>query len=737
MGITRRHFLAWMGLGIGSNFLLSSDSGSITTQHFAGYPGSMGVLHDIFRCIGCRKCEDACNKVNNLPPPERPFDDLKVLELKRRPHAKEYTVVNQFFPPAMKSPVFVKKQCNHCLEPACVSACFVKALKKSEAGVVTYDPSLCVGCRYCMIACPFNIPAYEYDDPITPKVMKCNLCQPRIQKGLTPGCVEICPKEALTFGTREDLIKIARQRIQRHPDRYIDHIYGEHEMGGCSWLYISNVRFADIGMSEDLGVISAPQLTSEILAMLPIVVCMGLVSLTGIYAISKQKDRIATEEKLKAINRIANDAQAEMFKEKAINDKHVTVKREVKITSKQAEESSGTQESDQIKNRADPEQRSVVSPFNLIAGIIILVGGILTVLRFTGGLGAIASHDDNNPWGILIGFNLLCGVALATGGYVTSAACYIFGLKRYHSAVRPAILTTFLGYSLVVLALCYDVGRPWRLPYTIFLSQGTSSLLFTLALCMFLSIFALAIECSPAAFEWLGWRSARNMVVKLTLALTFLGIILSVLHNLSLGALFLIVPPKLHPLWYSTYLPGSFFVSSMVAGMSMVIFESTLAHRFLHHKMDHTHLSDSSHVTFGFGKAASFLMAGYVMIQLTGLAADNDWGLLISRWGLWYLLELIGFIALPAFFYAIGVRDRSIRLIRWTALWTVLGVILNRFNVCMIAFNWQLPTDQRYFPSWMEIATSIFIVTLGIVAYRFITTRMPILYEHPGYQYEH
>ncbi|MDH4205413.1 MAG: 4Fe-4S dicluster domain-containing protein, partial [Desulfobacteraceae bacterium] len=507
MGITRRHFLGWMGSGIGSNFLLSSNSGAVTTKHFTGYPGSKGVLHDISRCIGCRKCEDACNKVNNLPLPERPFDDLKVLELQRRPHAKEYTVVNQFFPPAMKSPVFVKKQCNHCLEPACVSACFVKALKKSEAGVVTYDPSLCVGCRYCMIACPFNIPAYEYDDPITPKVMKCNLCQPRIQKGLTPGCVEICPKEALTFGTREDLIKIARQRIQRYPGRYVDHIYGEHEMGGCSWLYISNVRFSDIGMSEDLGVISAPQLTSEILAMLPIVVSMGLVSLTGIYAISKQKDRIATEEKLEAINRIANDAQAEMnqliarFKGKAINDKDVTVKRKVKKASKQAEESSGTQassqspgntqsgtqESDQLKNKTSPEQRSVFSSFNLIAGIIILVGGILTVLRFTGGLGAIASHDDNNPWGILIGFNLLCGVALTTGGYVTSAACYIFGLKRYHSAVRPAILTTFLGYSLVVLALCYDVGRPWRLPYPIFLSQGTSSLLFTLALCMFLS----------------------------------------------------------------------------------------------------------------------------------------------------------------------------------------------------------------------------------------------------------
>ncbi|MBU0986607.1 MAG: polysulfide reductase NrfD [Proteobacteria bacterium] len=389
----------------------------------------------------------------------------------------------------------------------------------------------------------------------------------------------------------------------------------------------------------------------------------------------------------------------------------------------------------QFKQKAKKDKEAAVfSPFNIVAGIIVLVGMILTVLRFSQGLGAVTRLDDNNPWGLWIGFDLLCGVTLAAGGYMISAACYVFGLQRYHAAVRPAVLTTFLGYALVVLALGYDVGRPWRLPYSIFLSQGTSSLLFTLALCMFLSVLVLAIKCSPAAFEWLGWRKARNVVIKLTLALTFSGIILFILHNLSLGGLFLIAPFKLHPLWHSAYLPVSFFISSMFAGMSMVIFESTLAHRFLRPQMDQAHLSASSHMTFGFAKAAALVMAGYVMIQLIGLAADNDWGELISRWGIWYLFELIGFVALPAFVYAVGVREQNGRLIRWTALWTLLGIILNRFNVCLIAFNWNLPADQRYFPSWMEIATSIFIVTIGIIAYRFCATRMPILYEHPDYR---
>jgi Ni/Fe-hydrogenase subunit HybB-like protein len=385
---------------------------------------------------------------------------------------------------------------------------------------------------------------------------------------------------------------------------------------------------------------------------------------------------------------------------------------------------------------AGMEQRSIWTPFNIVTGAILLMGLVLTVIRFTGGLGAVTNLDHNNPWGIWIGFDLLCGVALAAGGYVTSAACYLFGLKRYHSAVRPAILTAFLGYALVVLALTYDVGRPWRLPYPIFFSQGTSSLLFEVALCVMLYLTVLFIEIVPAALEWLGLRRARNLVARLVLALTIFGVILSTMHQSSLGALYLIAPSKLHPLWYSTYLAVFFFVSSMFAGLSMVIFESTLSHRFLHYKMDQEHRGHGEGIALGFAKSASFIMMGYVFIQLIGLALDHDWGYLATGWGAWYLLELIGFVALPAFVYAVAVREKRLRLIRWTAVWTVLGIVLNRLNVSLVAFNWQLPADQRYFPSWMEIGTTIFIVTVGVVAYRFIATRMPILYTHPEYQHE-
>jgi Ni/Fe-hydrogenase subunit HybB-like protein len=370
----------------------------------------------------------------------------------------------------------------------------------------------------------------------------------------------------------------------------------------------------------------------------------------------------------------------------------------------------------------------------VIAGIILVVGIIVTIMRFTMGLGATTNLTNYNPWGIWIGFDLLVGVALAAGGYVTSAAVYIFGMKKYHSAVRPAILTGFLGYFLVVIALSYDVGRPWRLPYPFAIQQGTTSILFEVALCVALYLTVLFLEFSPAALEWLGIRRLRNLIVKLTLALTIVGVMLSTLHQSSLGALFLIAPSKLHPLWYSAYLPIYFFITSMIAGLSMVIFESSLSYRFFAKKMDATHLEEKNGVVLGFGKAASLILAGYFIIKVFGIAADNNWSYLFTGWGAWFLVELLGFVALPSLLYAIGAREKNVTLVKWTSVLTVLGIILNRLNVSIVAFNWHLPSAERYVPSWMEISITVFLVTVGVLLFRFIVTRMPVLYEHKDYK---
>lgn len=301
-----------MGVAGAAASLGPESARAASTKEFTGHPDSYGVLHDITRCVGCRSCEEGCNTVNELPKTGAPYDDTSVLEKKRRVSNTEYTVVNKKV--AEGGPVFWKNQCNHCLEPACASVCFVNAFEKKPNGAVVYDASVCVGCRYCMMACPFEIPTYEYDDAYTPEVVKCTLCAPRLEKGLLPGCVESCPTEALIFGKRDDLLKVARARIEKYPNRYVDHIYGEKEMGGTSWIYLSGVPFKEIGMREDLGNTAAPKLTSGALHVVPMVVSLWPLFLAGMYGMAKRRDKIAAEEKADAVAMAVEQAEKEAAK---------------------------------------------------------------------------------------------------------------------------------------------------------------------------------------------------------------------------------------------------------------------------------------------------------------------------------------------------------------------------------------------------------------------------------------
>ena len=313
MSLSRRSFLFGLGAA-GTGLAAGTKAIASTGKEFNGYPGSQGVLHDISRCVGCRACEKACNTVNDLAVPERPFDDMSVLAETRRTGQETFTVVNRFEPRG-KRPHFAKIQCNHCQEPACVSVCFVRALKKSPEGPVVYNPDLCVGCRYCMVACPFDAPAYEYDKAFTPRVRKCTMCGPRLAEGKLPGCVEACPKEALIFGERDALLAIAKERIRKNPERYIDQVYGEKEMGGTSWLYISDVPFKEVGMRTDLGKTPAPALTSGALGVVPMVVGLWPVFLTGMYGMTKRREKVAAQEQKAAVSEAVQEAEAKAAKE--------------------------------------------------------------------------------------------------------------------------------------------------------------------------------------------------------------------------------------------------------------------------------------------------------------------------------------------------------------------------------------------------------------------------------------
>lgn len=262
-GKNRRDFLK-------STALIGAGVAGLTTTAKAGPQNilsedRMGVLVDTTVCVGCRNCEWACKDAHNLESGNlEDYENRKILETKRRPDHTALTVVNEYSHGKNSAlPVDVKVQCMHCDHPACVSACIVGAFSKHENGSVTWDTDMCIGCRYCMAACPFQVPAFEYDKAINPKIMKCDFCFDRTKEGKLPACVSICPVEALTYGNRTELVRIAKERIKRNPDRYVDHVFGETEVGGTSWMYLASKDFVELDFPK-LGKNPAPGVSESI-----------------------------------------------------------------------------------------------------------------------------------------------------------------------------------------------------------------------------------------------------------------------------------------------------------------------------------------------------------------------------------------------------------------------------------------------------------------------------------------
>jgi len=264
---------------------------------FDHYPESMGVLVDINRCVGCRSCEAACNKEQGLPEPDKPFNDYSVFDevhhghKERRTDEGRYTVVNKYELPEIDHPLFRKMQCNHCLEPACLTSCFVNAYSKTPEGAVIYNADVCVGCRTCMIACPFYVPTFKYSSAFSPRIMKCIFCyDTRLKEGRPPACVEACPQEALTFGKRADLLDIARKRITNNSTKYVNHIYGEKEAGGTAWMYISPVDFGKVGFNTHLPQEPIINFVRDFLSMVPMVLMIWPALFAGIHLLANRKD---------------------------------------------------------------------------------------------------------------------------------------------------------------------------------------------------------------------------------------------------------------------------------------------------------------------------------------------------------------------------------------------------------------------------------------------------------------
>jgi Ni/Fe-hydrogenase subunit HybB-like protein len=373
--------------------------------------------------------------------------------------------------------------------------------------------------------------------------------------------------------------------------------------------------------------------------------------------------------------------------------------------------------------------RSLATPWNFVAGAILAVGIPVMVYRFAYGLGAVTNLSQIQPWGIWIGFDMMTGIVLAAGGFTLGAAVHLFGMHEYHPIVRPAILTAFLGYLMAVIGLLADLGKPWNVVMAL-VHHGSASALFEVAWCVMCYTTVLALEFLLPFFEWLGWRRAHDTLMKCMLGLTVLSVVFSTMHQSALGSLFLIAPAKLHPLWYSPYIFIFFFISAIGAGISMVIFEGTLSHRIFRHRITGQHV-DMDQLQIGLGKAGAILLFAYFFLKLQGVAEGEHWGLLVTGWGAWFLFEIVGFVLVPAFLYGYGARHRRVGFVRAGAVMAVLGIVLNRLNVSVIAYNWNAAV--RYVPKWTEVMVSVTLVTLGVVLFKWIANRMPILSEDPRF----
>lgn len=419
-----------------------------------------------------------------------------------------------------------------------------------------------------------------------------------------------------------------------------------------------------------------------------------------------------------------------------------------------------------------PETKGRFGIGGFILVLLVLLGIILAIWRFATGLGSVTNLNQGYPWGFWIGFDVLAGIALAGGGFVLAALVHIFGGEKYHPLVRPAILTALLGYLLFIGALLIDLGRPWMI-WDMIIWHHHESAMFEVGWCVMCYTFVLVLEFLPVVFErynmsgalraWHNLMPLAAMVLLIVFAiflthsapwvvliaavlvifqfgvwigvfrrdprvptlLIMAGIIFSTLHQSSLGTLFLMTPHKLSAIWYTPILPALFFISAVMAGMAMVIVESTLSSRFFGRGLELDLLQ-------GLGKALSWVLLLYVAIRGVDLVARGVGSelLLMSPQAIWFWIEIVVGLLIPLAILLTPEFAASSRGLLWASLMVVAGLVLNRLNVAVIGISARYET---YYPHWMEIAISAGIVSLGILVYVVVCRNFPIFEKQPSH----
>ncbi|HLF29222.1 MAG TPA: Ni/Fe-hydrogenase cytochrome b subunit [Anaerolineae bacterium] len=358
------------------------------------------------------------------------------------------------------------------------------------------------------------------------------------------------------------------------------------------------------------------------------------------------------------------------------------------------------------------------SPVVLILSAFTALGVLVALIRFVFGIGAISNLNNSYPWGLWISLDLLCGVALGAGAFTMAAVVYIFNLKRFRPLLRPSILTGFLGYVMVILALLVDLGRPERIWHLIVYQNG-HSVLFEIGICVMLYTTVLALEFLPVLMERPNWEKPLRILHSISLPLVILGVVLSTLHQSSLGSLFLIMPQKLNPLWYSPLLPLFFFVSAVAVGLAMVIVESSISARAFRRGLE-------VHLLSQLAQAIPYVLGLYVALKFGALVVEGKLGLLfqVGLPALLFWLEVIGGAVAPIALFSRRAMRENRRGLLIGALFVIGGLMLNRFNVSLFAVQHQ--GSQSYTPNLMEFAVSFGIISAGILAFGFVAKFFPL-----------
>ena len=378
---------------------------------------------------------------------------------------------------------------------------------------------------------------------------------------------------------------------------------------------------------------------------------------------------------------------------------------------------------------------NIATPFNIISLPIMLLGYIFIVYRLATGLGRpITNLNQEYPWGLWIGFDVVTGVAFAGGAYVLCFIVYILNAEKYHPIIRATVLNGFLAYLFYAGAIVLDIGRWWNI-YNPMIGNdfGVNAVMFLVAWHFFLYMLAELVEFSPAIAEWVGLKRLRKILGAMTLGAVIFGITLSTLHQSGLGALMMMAKSKIHPLWYTDFIPILYFVSSIFAGLSMVIFEGSISHKVFGHQLDQAHHKHYDDILVGLARICAVAMFGYLFLKVLLVVHEHALQYLNTTMGFWWFFEVIGFVLIPCLMFISGAQQKNTATIKFAAILTMIGIILNRLNYTFIVYNWYVPLSEKYWPAPMELVITASIILTEIWAFRWMVNRMPVLKEPPAW----